>query len=334
MKDCPVCGKTGLADRLTECPQCNADLQCFDLLDTLYEEAAGQQPYGEEPSWTKQLERIRADLLSIRNRLERFGKNRWVWRYAVLSLTVIALGGVILFQDFAFERRLDEKLSRLSLPTVSTDAQDRAALASELIGAMEALSHRLKTAEEKLVAISANQEAAYARLSATLDQVSNLDGRFALLEQALSRSPPAVTAAVVPEAVAAADSGGQDEGEIFYYHEPQPGESLWDIARQYYGDGRFYPVLLEYNPGLGIYYSRDYGKIKVLRDPQRAKAVLEKWVSVGKKGTLFQYKVIDGDSWSRISRRFFGHGDKVAMLKALNPHARLVPGERVSIPLQ
>lgn len=333
MKDCPVCGKTGLADRLTECPQCNADLQCFDLLDALYEEAAGQQPYDEEPSGTKQLEGIRADLLSIRNRLERFGKSRWVWRYAVLSLTVIALGGVILLQDFAFERRLDEKFSRLSLPTVSTDAQDRAALASGLIKAMEALSHRLKTAEEKLVAISANQEAAYARLSATLDQVSNLDGRFALLEQALSRSPATVTAATA-SGTTAADGGGQDEGEIFYYHEPQPGESLWDIARQYYGDGRFYPVLLEYNPGLGIYYSRDYGKIKVLRDYQRAKAVLEKWVSVGEKGTLYQYKVREGDSWSRISRRFFGHGDKAAALRALNPHARLVPGERVSIPLQ
>lgn len=327
MKDCPVCGKTGLTDSLTQCPQCNADLQCFDLLDALYEEAAGQPPHGEERSSAKQLEGMRADLLGIRNLLERSGKSRWVWRYGVLSLTVIAFGGVILYQNFAFEGRLDEKLSHLSLPTVSTDARENAVVASELIGAMEALSHRLKMAEEKLVAISANQEAAYARLSATLAQVSSLDERFALLEQALSPSLPAATAA-------AAHGGGQDEGEIFYYHEPRPGERLWDIAKQYYGNGRFYPVLLEYNPGLGIYYGRDYGKIKILRDPQRAKAVLEELVSTGEKGTLFQYKVGEGDSWSRLSRRFFGHGDKVAALRALNPNARLVPGERVSIPLQ
>src|SRR2546427_11359055 len=36
--DCPVCGKTALADRLAQCPQCNADLECFRLLEALYEE--------------------------------------------------------------------------------------------------------------------------------------------------------------------------------------------------------------------------------------------------------------------------------------------------------
>src|SRR2546422_10268851 len=36
--DCPVCGKTDLADHLAQCPQCNADLECFRLLEALYEE--------------------------------------------------------------------------------------------------------------------------------------------------------------------------------------------------------------------------------------------------------------------------------------------------------
>ncbi len=331
MKDCPVCGRAGLGDGLQECPQCNADLQCFDLLDALHEEAAGQQPHGAEPSWTGQLEGIRSDLLGIRDLLAPIGKNQWLWRYGLLSFIVLVLGGLLLYQQVVFERRLDEKLSPLSLPTPAADAEDRATVTSELVGTMEAFGQRLQMMEQELVAISANQEAAYARLSATLQQLSE---RFASLEQISSRSSPPVAAAGSPGTVTAADGGGQDENEVFHYHELQPGERLWDIAKQYYGNGYLYPVLLEYNPGLGIYYDLDYGKIKILRDPRKANAVLEELVSVGEKGTLFQYKVADGDSWRRISRRFFGNSNKVSTLKGLNPNARLVPGERISIPLQ
>ena len=49
MKDCPVCAKAGLADKLLECPQCNADLECFDLLDALHEESLSTQAPQESP---------------------------------------------------------------------------------------------------------------------------------------------------------------------------------------------------------------------------------------------------------------------------------------------
>jgi hypothetical protein len=37
MMECPVCGRRNPDEDLAECPQCNADLQCFKLLDALEE---------------------------------------------------------------------------------------------------------------------------------------------------------------------------------------------------------------------------------------------------------------------------------------------------------
>src|SRR2546429_9045525 len=52
--DCPVCGKTALADHLAQCPQCNADLECFRLLEALYEE---QSTPGVEAEVVRRLSR-------------------------------------------------------------------------------------------------------------------------------------------------------------------------------------------------------------------------------------------------------------------------------------
>ena len=37
MATCPICGRTGLDATLQECPQCNADLVCFQLLAELHD---------------------------------------------------------------------------------------------------------------------------------------------------------------------------------------------------------------------------------------------------------------------------------------------------------
>jgi len=65
--DCPVCGKTDLADHLAQCPQCNADLECFRLLEALYEE---QSTPGVEAEVVRSLSRRVEDIGLLLQRLQ------------------------------------------------------------------------------------------------------------------------------------------------------------------------------------------------------------------------------------------------------------------------
>src|SRR6266700_1858845 len=65
--DCPVCGKTALADHLAQCPQCNANLECFRLLEALYEE---QSTPGVEAEVVRSLSRRVEDIGLLLQRLQ------------------------------------------------------------------------------------------------------------------------------------------------------------------------------------------------------------------------------------------------------------------------
>ncbi len=302
MKDCPVCAKAGLADELLECPQCNADLECFDLLDALHEESISIQTQ-----------------IDLHNRLDRLHKRGWLQRYAVPILVVIVLGAVILYKDFTLEQRLSNEFMQ-ALQTALTAEQDSAA---QLSTDKRVINQSLRRLEEKLSDVTAKQEQAYAHLAAIAQHFEDHKSPV-LAEEQQSQTPETPIA----------ETATQDEDDSFLYHPSSQTDTLWDIAKRYYGKGHFYPVLLEYNPGLSIYYDRNYGKIKVLRDPQKAQQVLKSLVTISSKGTLFQYRVEQGDTWRHLSRRFFGHGGKTTELMTLNENIELVPGQRISIPLQ
>ena len=59
--ECPVCGKTNLPEDLLQCPQCNADLECFRCLDELQE----QVPARESADTSRQLGDIRTSLQNL-----------------------------------------------------------------------------------------------------------------------------------------------------------------------------------------------------------------------------------------------------------------------------
>jgi len=324
MKDCPVCGKAGLADNVQACTQCNADLECFDLLDSLHEEVV--TPGRSEPdlTWTRELEDIRTSVVGIREALSRPQHSGWMRIYGLAALFALGLAALFLFVylDFAHERRFDDRISELELRTSLFDAGLEAKERSGLSAKIAAITQRL-------AAVSANQGAAGARFSVTLERLDKIAERLVSLEEGLSgftaERPTSTDEPTVPSGLA--------RENMFLYHEPHKGETLWSIARRHYGSGRFYPLLLEYNPGLGIYFDHGYGRIRILKDRQRAKELLADLVATQGNRTLFRYKVMEGDTWRQISKRFFGQTGKAAELASLNLPVSSTPGERVLVPL-
>jgi hypothetical protein len=331
VKACPVCGKAGLVDEEGECPQCNADLECFDLLDSLHEEVITPPPPTSDSKETKELAEIRTSLRGFREALDNLQTRSGWRRYGLSVLLLFILSALILFlyREFTMEQRFYDQLSQLETLNPPLDAQGEIRVRAELRASIEATTQRLVAMDQKLSNLSANHDTVIKRFSTTLKQLSRISKRLVSLEE----KPSDLTVVGSSSTAANTVALGTAHEDMFIYHKPRKGETLWSIAKRYYNSGYFYPVLLEHNPGLGIYFDQSYGRIKVLKDRQLAKQLLTEVRVIRGKHTLFRYKIVEGDTWERMSKRFFGYTGNVCELIALNPRVGLVTGNRLLVPL-
>ena len=296
--ECPVCGRTNLGAELAQCPQCNADLECFRLLETLYEQPAAGDGAQEIGNSSRHPDGIEASLHNLQDglqRLQRAAKRR----SATLTLmVVIAVGAFFRYQPWVIQQwRQDHVPSSVLLAELARGRTQekglREAMAKAVTGIVQ-VSQQMVVLEQRVAAIAAQQPPANATLS------------------------PA------PK---------PNPGPKFVYHEPQDDDTLWGMARTYYQQGRLYPVLLETNPGLGIYFDPDYGKIRILKDRQAAEEIFARLVFTQGSREFFRYQVQAEDTWDNISVRFYGHVGEEAALQTLNAKSQLRPGTRITVPL-
>lgn len=321
MKDCPVCGKAGLIDGASRCPQCGADLECFELLDSLGEQVAAAKPAEREFAETGVLDEIRASLRSIHEAQQHPVPRRPMRGYSVVAFLVVLI--LVLYRDFAIGRWLDEQFSQLNdqMTAVRTPAGG-AEQTGVLTRGIDVLAPPMRAIEDTLSVLVQGQKASRMDCSTVVQHLSEVSERVRALEaQVLAITVPTLTEVGLEE-------------DDFFYHQPLKGETLWTIAERYYGSGRFYPVLLEHNPGLGIYYGPGYGAIRVLRYRHKAKDILDALIVEWGEQTLFRYRVAKGETWVQLSQRFFGHRGGVAELSTLNGERQPVPGQRVLVPLR
>ena len=296
--ECPVCGKTNLDVDLAQCPQCNADLECFRLLEALSEQPATGVDASELGHLSHQLDGIETAVRRLQDGLQR-SQQTAKRRGAMLILAgVIAAGALFVYPHWVMQQWREDSVSP---SVVLAELADR-------------------RSQEKTVRRELGQAAA---------GIAQVSRQLAALEQRV-----AVMAAAPPVANARSSLALPSDPEPeFLYHTPQPNESLWNIASQYYQQGTLYPVLLETNPGLGIYFDPDYGKLRILKDRQAANDLFARWVFTSGAKTFFRYPVQAEDTWEQLSERFYGRVDEAASLRALNANIALQPGIRVTIPL-
>lgn len=55
-------------------------------------------------------------------------------------------------------------------------------------------------------------------------------------------------------------------GSAFKFYRAAETDTLWGIAKRFYGSGFYYPVLLEHNPDLAIYTIGKKDRIAVLKN--------------------------------------------------------------------
>jgi nucleoid-associated protein YgaU len=132
----------------------------------------------------------------------------------------------------------------------------------------------------------------------------------------------------------------QTSDEVILY-QSKKHETLWSIAKENYGKGYYYPVLIELNPGLSIYNHFSYGNIRILKKQAKALEIYKQ--NTFKKNNIiyYRYPVLFQDSWEKISKRFYGNSHKAGDLISINSVSPisidlsidLTEGMRVAIPV-
>jgi hypothetical protein len=148
VSDCPVCGKVGVDQAATRCPQCHADLECFALLDALQEAAPAPAPQAD-------FQEVKQTIGSPREAVSRGAAGRgrrydWPVLAAVAGLAAL----IVVMQLLTLDRRSAAPPAQTPQPVATAAAVEAVA------GGIERLAGRLGAIEGRLDALASEQERA------------------------------------------------------------------------------------------------------------------------------------------------------------------------------
>ncbi len=220
-------------------------------------------------------------------------------------------------------------------PVVQAREPDSTAAALQaMVGGIAQLADRLEALEGQLSDLRAKQAETLEQASAASRRVAQV---AALVQGGRDEAvPPQSTAAQspTPDAPARETAPGRDTTpEVALHHHLRPSDTLWSIAKRYYGHGWLYPVLIAQNPGLGVYHDGT-GTLGLFADSAQALNLYRRITPQGAEGRFFRYQVQPGDDWRGLASRFLGRPDRAPELMAPNPGSDLAPGSRILIPLE
>ena len=268
-KPCPICGFHLVSDEASECPQCDADLTCFRVLDAIPDEAVSE----------------------VRGR-------RAEVRPPTSDLRPLFLGaGFLLLFGLGAGLFLSQTHQSKAPPPV----------------VLRTLPMGIKVPVKAVVNYGVMDSSAFNEFGSSLENVSQKEAEPSDFMEA---------------------PGGMPKTEIFTDYEASGDETLWRISKKRYGRGFYFPVLMELNPGLGVYNLEKGRRLKIFRDAAEAEHLYHKIIRIAGKRVWYGYRVVAGDSVEGIAMKFYGPEGTTKRIRDGNPHITLKPGERIEVELE
>ena len=310
---CQVCGLKNILPGKTECPQCKADLICFKVLDSFPDELVikGGAPKSQVILGLAIVLLFGVIVGVCVNRIYRFGQvefEAWNTHYPI---------GIKIDMEAELRHRAQDDLSMLE---------------TELNGLTGSLSRETGKQGNAEKSRGKPGTATPRKGEARRDAPGDTGKADARMKSVQDEAPEPPTPDITP--VKPARDEGPKKVERFWTYHAADNDTLWSISKRYYGSGYYYPVLLEQNPGLGVFNVREGMGIKILKDPGEAKKTYGKITARIGIRMYYNYKVAEGDTWQSIAKRFYKKKEMAKRIIALNSHADLRPGERIIIELE
>jgi nucleoid-associated protein YgaU len=117
-----------------------------------------------------------------------------------------------------------------------------------------------------------------------------------------------------------------------FLYQTGKGDTVWGIAEHFYGDGKYYPVIMEQNPNLVISKVSKEQIIRLLSDRNALRNFYARRIERRNGLLLWKHEVLAGETRQSIQARFAPPGSSGRVFYAQNP--LIAPGSTVKIILQ
>ena len=329
LSTCPVCGKQELEGH-KECPQCHSNLHIFSIVNSLPETYSHdvETNISRKSSANSPLsESIGMNIDNPPSGISPAMSFKWIFKIIMgIHLTVLLFFAVIFYIYHAQIRhhmemfgKINSDLVRMAVIGLESRGLDSNSFAKGNEKAGKNLSGKSLTDIEQKIAIS---QSGHRRenLSNTSSPSEDRKENSSLLQSV------------------------DDDG--FHQHVFSKKDTLWDLARKYWKEGYYYPILWEYNPWLSSSSSLNEGsRLKIIKNTDRVKKDYEGLVIRISNRVFFKYRARPQDTWKTIVKKFFTKETSVeneqgkieeeemaSLIEKLNSKV-LKPGERILIPL-
>ncbi len=121
----------------------------------------------------------------------------------------------------------------------------------------------------------------------------------------------------------------------FFLYPCRDIDTLWDLAKQFYGKGKYYPIILEHNPNISIYDLKTGVSLRIslnlLRNRDQVDNFYEQITKTIEGLVYWYYTISPGDTLSSITLKFYAPGSSTATISDLNLDVAIKPGNKLKI---
>jgi len=297
---CPICHLDRISSDETKCPQCDADLTCFKVLESL-------------PN-----EQVRVKTASRRH-------------VSFLVAMVLFLGLVSALSLFQLYRINGLGFFGFGLQSYPSSTKVTAKTEDKVLAENQLAPPRDSNGRSEIPGPSRDEVEALSVPKKASIQTSPLKkGGQGVFEQKTGTNERLQEAPFEGQR----EKGSSSQDTAFWTYTATENDTFWGIAKRYYGAGHYYPVLLEHNSHVGIYNVGDGVRLRILKYSGLAKKINESITERERNKVYFLYSVAEGDTLGSLACKFYKTRDMLKRITDLNSDMKLQPGERVRILLK
>ena len=273
---CPVCHYDNISGDKENCPQCNADLVSFRLLERLPDSQSETSPEALEKTGSK--DRVKSGKPDDRALSLQYDKRIGVLKsvIVILGITVVVLFAYLAYRFSVMGQLMQQQKAGLVRVIASLDNYSQKDV--QVVEIPTPQDKLLKSDMEALIAIIKTNAG---RLDRIESQISNI---------------------VLPKNIAEMISQAEKK-PCFKIYTVEEWDTLWDISRTLYGLGSLYPVLLFHNPDIHINISTKE-QLRYLCDPSEARILYKNIIGKSRNKLYWKYTVRPGDTRPALVKRY------------------------------